>query len=157
MPKLPSRYVPKSLSSEDRKKQVKSIREGKRRPMVKSFKSKRSPWTKKAKNYFGDGNTSKVDMSNILSKGNKKREKELKKGLDEIFDKGAKAYFTSGSRPNQTPESWGYGRVFSVLFGGPSRTIDKAIVKKYKIPLLKPRKKQKGGNDIFYKILTNTI
>lgn len=153
--KIPKRYLPPSLSPEDRRKQLSSIRRGTKRPFVKSFKSIKSPWTTKAKNYFGDGNTSKADMSLILSKGDKKREREIRQGLDEIFDKGAKAYFTSGSRPNQTPESWGYGRVFSVLFGGPSRDIDKAIVEKYNIPLLKP--KQRGGNQLFYKILSNSI
>ena len=39
---LPKKYVPKSLSKEDREKQIKSIREKKDRPKVESFKSKRS-------------------------------------------------------------------------------------------------------------------
>ena len=39
---LPKKYVPKSLSKEDRKKQIKSIKEEKPRPKVESFKSKRS-------------------------------------------------------------------------------------------------------------------
>ena len=39
---LPKKYVPSSLTPEDRKKQVKSIKEGKKRPKVESFKSKRS-------------------------------------------------------------------------------------------------------------------
>ena len=38
---LPKKYVPKSLSKEDRKKQIKSIKEEKPRPKVESFKSKR--------------------------------------------------------------------------------------------------------------------
>jgi hypothetical protein len=136
MSKIPKRYVPKSLSPEDRKKQIKSIREGKDRPFVKSFKSKSSKWTIMARDYFGEGNTSKSDMARILSKGNKNREKELMKGFDKIFDKGEGAYYSSGSRPNQTASSWAYARLFSVLFGGKSRNIDKAIVDKYKIPLL---------------------
>lgn len=155
MSNLPKRYVPKSLSPEDKRKQIKSIREGKDRPKLKSFKSKTSKWTIMARNYFGKGNTSKRDMAKALSKGNKRREKELNKGFDEIYDKGAKAYYTSGSRPNQTPASWGMGRLFSVLFGGASRDIDKNEVKKYNIPLLK--KKQKGGNDIFYRKLFNQL
>ena len=39
---LPKKYVPKSLSAADKKKHVKSIVEGKKRPKVESFKSKRS-------------------------------------------------------------------------------------------------------------------
>ena len=64
----------------------------------------------------------------------KKREKQLLKGFEEIYDKGKGAFYSSGSRPNQTPESWGKARVASVLVGGASRNIDKAIVEKYKIP-----------------------
>ena len=63
-----------------------------------------------------------------------KREKEVRKGLEEIMKKGKGAYFSSGSRPNQTAFSWGLGRVASVLTGGPSRKIDKKIVDKYDIP-----------------------
>ncbi len=163
--KIPTKYIPKSLTPSDRKKQLQSIREKRDRPKVSSFKSKRSNWTRMANSYFGDNNTSKIDMAKILSKGNKKREKELMKGFDEIFKKGEGAYYSSGSRPNQTPYSWAYGRLFSVLFGGPSRDIDKAIVEKYKIPLLFTKKQSKkskmrggrrnarGGNDVFYSIL----
>jgi hypothetical protein len=56
--------------------------------------------------------------------------------LEEIYDKAKGAYYSSGSRPNQTPESWGKARVASVLVGGPSRKIDKKIVEKYNIPLI---------------------
>lgn len=135
--KIPKRYIPKSLSEKDKKRQLKSILEGKDRPQIKSYKSRRSKWTMKALKYFKEGNTSKKDMSAILSKGNKKREKELMKGFNEIFKKGEGAYYSSGSRPNQTAQSWAYGRLFSVLFGGKSRQIDKKIVDEYKIPLLK--------------------
>lgn len=142
--KIPSRYLPKSLTPSDRRKQLRSIREKRDRPQVSSFKSKRSNWTRMANSYFGDGNTSKIDMAKILSKGNKKRQKELMKGFDEIFKKGEGAYYSSGSRPNQTPQSWAYGRLFSVLFGGKSRNIDKNIVEKYKIPLLFKKKQTKN-------------
>jgi hypothetical protein len=135
--KIPKRYIPEELSIPDLKKQLKSIEEEKDRPKVKSFKSKKSSYTMKAKNYFGEGNTNKEKMAEILSKGNKNREKEIFKGLDEIFKKGEGAYYSSGSRPNQTPQSWAFARVFSVLFGGNARQIDKIIVDKYDLPLLK--------------------
>lgn len=132
--KILKKYIPSSLTKEDKKKQIKSIIGKTDRPILKSFKSRKSVYTVKAKKYFGEGNTSKEDMSRILSKGNKLREKQLKKGFDEIYDKGMKAYYTSGSRPNQTPHSWGMARVFSVLFGGKSRNIDNKEVEKYNIP-----------------------
>lgn len=134
--KIPKKYIPESLTIIDLKKQLKSIIEEKDRPKLKSFKSKKSSFTEKAKSYFGEGNTSKKDIAKILSKGDKKREKELFNGLDEIFKKGEGAYYSSGSRPNQTPQSWAYARMFSVLFGGKARQIDNQEVKKYKIPLL---------------------
>jgi len=134
--KIPKKYIPKSLSIKDLKKQLKSIVEEKDRPKLKSFTSKKSNYTEKASLYFGKGNTSKEDISKILSKNNKKREKEIYKGLDEIFKKGEAAYYTSGSRPNQTSQSWAYARIFSVLFGGKARNIDKNIVENYNIPLL---------------------
>lgn len=129
---LPSTYVPSSLSKEDKIKQIRSIILQAKRPKLKSFKGRKSKWTKLADRYFG----------NIKSiKGMSKKLKVSEKGLLEIINKGKKAYFTSGSRPNQTPESWGRARLYSVLFGGQSRSIDKHIVDKYKIPLLS----YKGG------------
>lgn len=141
------KYVPKELSKEDKRKQISSIVRGVRRPQVKSFKSRPSKWTKKAHSYFGEGNTSKRDMAKHMAKGDKKREKQLLKGLDEIMKKGEAAYYTSGSRPNQTPESWGHARIFSVLFGGASRKVDKAIVNKYDIPLLNPNPTLTGSGE----------
>ena len=41
--KIPKQYVPDSLSKQDKKKQIKSIREGTKRPKV-DFKSKRSKY-----------------------------------------------------------------------------------------------------------------
>jgi hypothetical protein len=56
-----------------------------------------------------------------------------KEGQEQIIMKGKGAYYSSGSRPNQTPFSWGYGRLASVIMGGPSRKLDKDIWNKYKV------------------------
>lgn len=133
--KINRKYVPKSLSIPDLRKQIRSIKKGEPRPKTKT-PSRRSKWTTKAHKYFGEGNTSKSDMATKLSRGNATRKRRLKEAFDQIYDKGQQAYRTSGSRPNQTPQSWGQARVFSVLFGGPSRKVDEAIVKKYRLPLL---------------------
>ena len=37
---------------------------------------------------------------------------KIEKILDEILKRGMGAYFSSGSRPGQTPESWGRARVY---------------------------------------------
>lgn len=125
---LPKKYVPSSLTKSQKEKQVKSIREKRNRPKLKGVKSKESKWTQKAKDYF-KGNTSISNISKTL--------KVSPKGLNEIIKKGEGAYYSSGSRPNVSARQWGVSRLYSVLFGGKARKIDKEIVEKYKIPLLK--------------------
>ena len=48
-----------------------------------------------------------------------------RKQAQQIIKKGMAAYFTGGSRPNQTPASWGKARLYSVIMGGKARKIDK--------------------------------
>ena len=120
---VPQKYIPKTLTKADKKKQEKSILQGTDRPKLKSFKSKRSGWAKKFEDKYGYkiSETAKINKEILKTKGQK-----------EIIEKGQSAYYTSGSRPNQTPFSWGYGRLASVIMGGPSRKIDEKIWKKYK-------------------------
>ena len=139
---FPKRYT-SGLSKEEKKKQEKQLKKsvedykkGKftNRKKLESFKSKPSSYVEQVKKKTG----LPVNFDKLADKLTRtdKREKEVRKGLEEIYDKGKGAYYSSGSRPNQTPESWGKGRVASVLVGGPSRKIDKKIVEKYNIPLL---------------------
>ena len=102
--------------------------EQKERPKLKGIPKKRSSWTMKAHQYFGKGNTSRDSIAKTL--------KVDPKGLEKILVKGRAAYYTGGSRPNQSPQSWARARLFSVLFGGKARVVDQTIVIKYKIPLL---------------------
>jgi hypothetical protein len=121
--KVPETYVPKGLSKKDKEKQVKSIIEGKKRPKVDSFKSKRSSYVVKFEKKYGVPITNKKYIyTNIISKT----------GVDKILAKGKAAYFSSGSRPNQNMFSWSNARLASVIVGGPARRVDKAIWEKYK-------------------------
>lgn len=121
---MSKKYLPESLTPKDRRAQLKSIVEGKRRPKVKSFKSRRSGWAAAFEKKYGTKVTDKAFIGRkILKKG----------GIDKILKKGKAAYFTSGSRPNQTPSSWAYARLASVIMGGPARKYDKAIWRKYKV------------------------
>ena len=122
--KVPKTYVPKGLTKEDKKKQIKSILEKKDRPKIESFKSKRSGWASKFEKKYKH----KITETEWIDKNLLKE-----KGQKEIIDKGMGAYYSSGSRPNQTPFSWGLGRLASVLMGGASRKIDKKIYDKYKV------------------------
>jgi hypothetical protein len=146
------RYVPPSLSKGDREKQIESIIKKTVRPEVKSFKSKPSKWTEKAHKYF-KGDTSLENISKTIN--------VPIEALEKIIQKGERAYFESGSRPNMKPRQWGIARLYSLLFGTPSlRKMDGDIVEKYNIPVLKggsilspslqdiTRKKEEYGEDI---------
>ena len=54
-------------------------------------------------------------------------------GLKKLVSKGAGAYYSSGSRPNQTAESWGKARMYAYIFGSPTRKYDHHITKKYNV------------------------
>lgn len=125
---LPKKYVPKSLTKEQKAKQVKSIREGKDRPKLKGVKTRKSSYTTKAEKYF-KGDTSLSNISKTIGVS--------KTGLSKILSKGRGAYYSAGSRPNVSAEQWAKARLYSVLFGGKARAVDKDIVKEYKIPLLR--------------------
>ena len=120
---IPKKYVPKSLSPEDRKKQIKSIREGTKRPKV-DFENKRSSHVEKFEKKYG------YKISNL-----KRISKEIikKEGIDQILKKGVGAYYSGGSRPNQTPRSWSLARLASVIMNGNARKVDKDIWNKFKI------------------------
>jgi len=120
--KINEKYVPKSLSAEDKKKQIKSIKEGKDRPKT-DYKTKRSSHVVKFEKKYGEKITNDSFISkNIISKT----------GIDEILSKGRGAYYSSGSRPNTTAEAWSRARLASVITGGAARAVDKSIWEKYK-------------------------
>ena len=120
--KIPKTYLPETLSQEDKKKQEESILKEKKRPKLKSFQSKRSPFIIKFEKLYNKKITDKKFIhDNLLSYA----------GQRQVISKGMSAYFNSGSRPNQTSTSWSLARLASVLVGGRAQRIDKDIVKKY--------------------------
>ena len=121
--KIPKQYLPASLTPADRKKQEKSIREGKDRPKVESFKSKRSKNVIAFEKKYG----TKITDDKFINKNIIRQ-----KGIDLILKKGAGAYYSSGSRPNQTVASWSRARLASVIMNGPARKIDLKIWNEYK-------------------------
>lgn len=129
-----SRMIPKTyvegLKGADRRKQVKSIFEGTFRPKTK-VEPKKSSWTMKFNKKYGK----ELDkMKGGRSKRNIAKVTGIPfKAIDEVFKKGEGAYFSSGSRANQTPQSWAYARVYSYILGGGARKTDKAITQKYNV------------------------
>lgn len=131
--KIPTNYIPNSLSRVDKDKQKTMINKSRKmyrknkyyvRNKLKSFKSRKSKHIKKAMEMF---NTNKIGATKELAD----KSGCSVKGLKLIIKKGEGAYYSSGSRPNQTPQSWGIARLASALTGGPASKIDKHILDKY--------------------------
>lgn len=127
--RIPARYL-EGLKGKDREKQIMSILDGKKRPKT-SFVSKKSSWTQLFNSTYG----SKVDSMDggRTLKNIAKVTKITEKALEEVFKKGMAAYYNGGSRPNQTPESWAYARVYSYIMGGNTRKVDNEITVKYNV------------------------
>ena len=122
--KYNKKYVPNSLSEEDKKKQIKSIKEGTNRPKLKSYTSKRSNHVIDFENKYGK----KISDYKWISKNLLKM-----KGIKKVLQKGRAAYYTSGSRPNTTSEAWARARLASVLLGRAARKVDIHIWEKYRV------------------------
>ena len=130
--KIPVRYVPNKLTKKDKKKQVDMILKSKEmykkgkyytRKPIASYEHKTSKHILNARKIY---NIQNVTPSKELS---------LKTGcsiaaLKEIVKKGEGAYFSSGSRPNQTAQSWGLARLASSITAGKAAAVDFNIIDK---------------------------
>lgn len=128
---FPLRYIPESLSESDRNTQRKLLMKSKRlykrnkyytRKQVRSYKSKRSKHLSRARDIYG------VDVVTPTKALAQKTGCTLA-ALKKIVNKGEGAYYSSGSRPNQTARSWGLARLASSLTAGKSAAIDYDIIK----------------------------
>ena len=129
--KFPVKYLPFSLNKKDKKKISKELKKSKKlykkkkyytRKKVKSFKSKKSSHIKNAERIYNIKNL-KIDQ-NLVKKTGCKLD-----SLKKILKKGQGAYYSSGSRPNQTAHSWGYARLASSITAGKSAAVDFNILK----------------------------
>lgn len=130
MKTVPSRYIPPFLSARDASRQRSSIirsrnayKQGRYVPRasVKSYTSRPSGHVTRAKRMY---NVPSVAPNRALSKATKCSVSALRK----IVNKGKGAYFSSGSRPNQTPSSWGMARLASAITGGKAAAVDYSIL-----------------------------
>ena len=128
---VPNRYIPRGLSEKDTKKQKKYLRKSRKmykkgkyyqRPKVKTFKSRKSNHLKRAEKLY---NVKKIAPSTELARKTKCK----RSALEKIVNKGRGAYFSSGSRPNQTGESWGLARLASSISGGNASIYDFHVLK----------------------------
>lgn len=127
---FPLKYIPKGLKSKDKVKQRRELRRSRdgykkgkyvNRPKVSSFKSKESPHVKKAKQMY------KVKTLKV-GKDLSKKTGCSTRCLRRIVKKGMGAYYSSGSRPNQSASSWGVARLGSSITGGKAAAVDYKIL-----------------------------
>jgi DNA-binding Xre family transcriptional regulator len=124
--KINLRYLPKRLTRKDRKVQSKMLLKSRRlykkgqyytRKAVPSFKSKKSNHIIKAEKMY---KVSKIGATTELARATGCS----KEALAKIINKGEGAYYSSGSRPNQTAQSWGIARLASSITSGKAAAVD---------------------------------
>jgi hypothetical protein len=130
--RVPMRYVPRTLSRKDRRKQIDMLKRSRRmykrgkfygRTMkLRSYPHVASKHTDVARSMYG---VDRVVPNAALAKVTKCSVSALR----QIVRKGEGAFYSSGSRPNQTPQSWGYARLASAITGGKAAAVDYAILK----------------------------
>jgi DNA-binding Xre family transcriptional regulator len=130
--KVPIRYLPKNLSKKDKKKQKNMLLKSRKlykkhkyftRKKLPSYKNKTSKHILNAQKIY---KIDKILPNKELSKKTGCSISALKK----IVRKGEGAYFSSGSRPNQTAQSWGLARLASAITSGKSAAVDYKILDK---------------------------
>jgi len=93
------------------------------RSPLSSYPSRPSPHLEKARHLYGVENmtpTKKLAQQTGCSVD----------ALKQIIRKGEGAYFSSGSRPSQTAQSWGLARLASSITGGKAAAVDFSILEK---------------------------
>ena len=128
----PQRYVPRQLSKRDAKTQRRLLQKS------QSLYKKHKYYTRKPLASFRSRPSKHVAAARQLYKVETvapTKELAAKTGctiaaLKHIVRKGEGAYYSSGSRPNQTPQSWGLARLASAVTGGNAAIVDYAILEK---------------------------
>jgi DNA-binding Xre family transcriptional regulator len=152
--KFPIRYIPRKLTRKDKQKQINMLIKSKNlykkhkyytRKNISSYKNKKSKHILNAYKIY--------NIKNIIPSKELSQKTGCKmSALNQIVKKGEGAYYSSGSRPNQTPQSWGLARLASSLTSGKAAAVDYDIIdkgcnhkKKAFILANKSRKKYKHG------------
>jgi len=130
--KFPIRYVPKNLTKKDTQTQINMLLKSKKmyknnkyytRKKIPSYKNKKS---KHILNAYKIYNIKNINPSEELAK----KTGCTISALNQIVKKGEGAYYSSGSRPNQTAQSWGLARLASSLTSGKAAAVDYDIIEK---------------------------
>lgn len=160
--KFPIRYIPTNITKKDKQNQINMLIKSKNlykkhkyytRKNIASYKNIKSKHILNARKIY--------NIKNILPNKNLSLKTGCKiSALKQIVRKGEGAYYSSGSRPNQTPQSWGLARLACALTSGKAAAVDYDIIKKgcnhkKKAFILanKSRKKYKYGHSKTKKIV----
>jgi hypothetical protein len=128
---FPTRYLPKTLVSRDKQRQYNMLVKSKTqyakhkyytRKRLPSFKSKTSKHILRARSIY---NVKHIGPTRDLARKTGCKRSALRA----IIRKGEGAYYSSGSRPNQTPQSWGVARLASAITAGKAAKVDYDIIK----------------------------
>jgi hypothetical protein len=127
---VPLKYVPKILTRKDRKQQLQMLMSSRT-----AYKKHRYITRKKLHSYPHRPSRHLYRLRKMYGVENSLPTKELakasgcsRKTMKQIIEKGEGAYYSSGSRPNQTARSWGLARLASALTGGNAGKVDYHIL-----------------------------
>jgi DNA-binding Xre family transcriptional regulator len=130
--KFPIRYVPKNLTKKDKQTQINMLLKSK-----KMYRENKYYTRKKIPSYKNKKSKHILNAYKIYNIKNIKPSQELAEktgctisALNQIVKKGEGAYYSSGSRPNQTAQSWGLARLASSLTSGKAAAVDYDIIEK---------------------------
>jgi hypothetical protein len=130
--KIPMKYLPISLSKKDKQSQIKMLNKSK-----KMYKKGKYYTRKRLPSYHNKPSKHIINARKIYNIQNITPNKQLSQktgcslsALKQIVKKGEGAYYSSGSRPNQTAQSWGLARLASSITSGKSAAVDFNILEK---------------------------
>ena len=133
---IPDHYLA-GLSKKDREIQKRNIKLAKK-SYKKNYKNKERRFVSRPKLKSFEGKTSRHIVDFHRKYGITISEKKLpeiekvtgipRRALEKVIQKGKGAYYSSGSRPNQTAHSWAYARLASFLLGRGDYKIDKHVL-----------------------------
>ena len=130
---VPERYAPpKQLSRRDQHTQLRMLASSRRaykqhryvtRKRLPSFRNRPSKHITNARKMY--------HLKDIVPSAALARATGCSKtALQQIVKKGEGAYYSSGSRPNQTAQSWGLARLASAITSGKAAAVDFDILEK---------------------------
>lgn len=138
-PVFPNKYLPKTLSEKDYKIQKQMLLQTRKNYKNHRFQNRKTQ--KFLKSYPHKKSKHVLNAERIYNVDSIYPNKELAKktgcsisGLKKIIKKGEGAYYSSGSRPNQTAQSWGLARLASAITGANASVVDAHILEKYCLP-----------------------